>query len=129
MLDVPRIGIALLLVQRVPGKRVAVGHRHEEHAPSLSRPCAASSAGLGNGRFSSTSAIEIIFGFPTTNGFGKDSACTECTQIQYTERARFEYHPNNALNPVMLGLLGVETENCEPVPHASGYAMSCRFLF
>ena len=68
------------------------------------------------------------FGYPLTEPFAEASSTDRQTYtVQYFERARFEYHPENAGSPteVLLGLLGVHFHAADPpAPDAHGPAGS-----
>ncbi len=56
-----------------------------------------------------------IFGYPTTEQLVENGLI-----VQYTQRARFEWHPDDAANPVQLGDLGREYLGLGPQPVAGG---------
>ncbi len=95
------------------------GNRPERTAPA--NPCAADCATLAATghtlrgtvlRYWQANGGLAVFGFPLTEEFTEINAADGKTYtVQYFERNRFEYHPENAGGrfEVLLGLLGAET--------------------
>ncbi len=95
------------------------GNRPERNAPA--NPCSADCATLAATghtlrgtflRYWQASGGLAVFGFPLTEEFTEINAADgKPYTVQYFERNRFEYHPENAGGryEVLLGLLGAET--------------------
>jgi len=95
------------------------GNRPERNAPA--NPCAADCSTLAATghtlrgtflRYWQANGGLAVFGFPLTEEFTEKNAADGKTYtVQYFERNRFEYHPENAGGryEVLLGLLGAET--------------------
>ncbi len=95
------------------------GNRPERSAPA--KPCAADCATLAATghtlrgtflRYWQANGGLAVFGFPLTEEFTEINAADgKPYTVQYFERNRFEYHPENAGGryEVLLGLLGAET--------------------
>ena len=74
-----------------------------------------------------------VYGYPLTEAFSEVSPTDGKTYtVQYFERARFEYHPENAPpNDVLLGLLGLEQYRAmytSPPPAVPGDPFNSRTL-
>jgi sortase (surface protein transpeptidase) len=95
------------------------GNRPERSAPAV--PCSADCATLSDTghtlrgtflRYWQANGGLAVFGFPLTEEFTEINAADgKSYTVQYFERNRFEYHPENAGSryAVLLGLLGAET--------------------
>jgi hypothetical protein len=58
-----------------------------------------------------------IFGYPISEEFQEQNASDgKIYTVQYFERARFEYHPEDRANVVALGLLGSQIQRPVPLP-------------